>query len=618
MRNSAAFVLCATILVCFPCTFWIAPAWSSKTIKEQNTSPGGEAISSAELVAAALPEKSDNRSFDKMVDAYFDDCFKAAPDWATSLGIHDYDALMPDYSTAGFNNRSANLKSHLAKFESLEKQGLSPQQRIDLELILSNIRAQLLEVDSIQTWRHNPDRYSSYANQAIYCLMTREFAPLDERIPLIISREKNIKALLENGKKNLTEVPKIYASIALEQMPGIIDFFKTSVPEKVSSSKNRALIEEFKQTNDAVIVELESYQQFLKDKVLPACHGNFALGADNYKKKLLYEELVDTPLDELLARGEAELKRLQNEFTATAAAINAQKPAREVFAQVSSEHPKPQELISAVGAVLGKLRAACIEKNIVTIPFDDKLEVAESPAFMRALTFASMDSPGPFEPKARESYYYVTVPESDWKPERVEEHMRSFCKYDVLNTSVHEAFPGHFVQGLWSRKAPSKTTKIVGCGSNVEGWAHYCEEMMVEEGLENHDQKLKLAQINDALLRVCRYIVGIRMHTKDMTVEQATDFFVNEGYQERENGLREAKRGTMDPTYLVYTLGKLEILALRDDYKKLKGNQYSLKRFHDEFLAQGCPPISIIRKVMMGDENGIKSKTGTTREIPVL
>lgn len=567
----------------------------------------------AESRIAAAGVSTHNASLDRLVDLFFNDCFKASPDWATGLGIHDYDALMPDYSSEGFVKHAANLKEHLAKFEAVDASSLDVQQQIDRELVIAYIKARLLEIESIEGWKHNPDHYSTYCNEAIYCLISRDFAPIDDRLKSIIAREKHIKDLLEQGKKNVVNPPRIYTEIALEQLPGILDFFKTSVPEKAETASNKELVGEFKKTNAEVIAALTEYQTYLKEKLLPVSKGSFALGKENYARKLLYEEMVDIPLDKVLADGEAELRRLQKQFVDTAAIISPGKNAREVFAVVSAEHPKPDALISSVSGVLGSLRSMCTDKGIVTIPFDDKLQVTETPAFMRALTFAAMDTPGAFEPKARESYYYVTLPEKDWKAERVEEHMRSFCKFDLLNTSVHEAFPGHFVQGLWVRKAPSKVTKILGCNSNVEGWAHYCEEMMVEEGLENHDNKLKLVQIHDALLRVCRYIVGIKMHTQGMTLEQGTDFFYNEGFQERENGLREAKRGTMDPTYLVYTLGKLQILALRDDYKKLKRDQFSLKQFHDEFLAQGTPPINIIRRIMMGTESGVKLKTGTTR-----
>lgn len=559
--------------------------------------------SSNQLVSVAT-QTSD--TMDKLVDDYFDYCFRSSPDWATSRGVHEYDELMPDYSSEALARQASALKEFQTKFYRLDSKDMDQRHSIDRELIIANIKSKLLELEDIQEWKHNPDRYSSYANEAIYCLVSRDFAPMDKRLKSIVAREKQIKQLLEHGKKNVVNPPRIYTEIALEQLPGVIDFFETSVPQKAQGATDKSLLAEFESTNKGVVAALKDYQSYLKEQLLPKSTGSFALGKDNYSKKLLYEEMVATPLDKLLSDGEAELKRLQKEFTTTAAEIDPHKKARDVFTDISSEHPTPDKLIDSVAGVLGDLRNMCVNKKIVTIPFDDKLQVAEMPASMRALAFAAMDTPGPFEPTARESYYYVTLPEKDWKPARVEEHMRSFCKYDLLNTSVHEAFPGHFVQGLWERKAPSKTAKLLGCNSNVEGWAHYCEEMMVNEGLAEHSKKLKLVQIHDALLRVARYIVGIKMHTAGMTLEQGTDFFVNEGFQERENGLREAKRGTMDPTYLVYTLGKLQILELRSDYKKKKGDQYSLKQFHDEFLAQGSPPVSIIRRVMLGTETGAK------------
>jgi hypothetical protein len=313
--------------------------------------------------------------------------------------------------------------------------------------------------------------------------------------------------------------------------------------------------------------------------------------------------MVDEPLDQLLAQGYTELHRLQHEFVAVAHGIDKSKTPREVYAQISQDHPKPDELLSSVKGVLNHLKDICTTKGIVTIPSEDELKVEETPPFMRALTFASMDAPGPFERVAKEAYYHVTLPEKDWDAKKTEEHMRFFCRGDLINTSVHEAYPGHYVQGLWMKQAPSKTRKLLYCGTNSEGWAHYCEEMMADEALAEGDKKLKLVQLHDALLRVCRYIVGIRMHTQKMSLSEAVAFFEKEGYQEHANAEREAKRGTMDPTYLVYTLGKLQILQLREDYKKAKGDQFSLKEFHNNFLAQGCPPLKLVRQALLGDKS---------------
>ena len=230
---------------------------------------------------------------------------------------------------------------------------------------------------------------------------------------------------------------------------------------------------------------------------------------------------------------------------------------------------------------------------------------------MRALTFASMDIPGPFEKRAKEAFFNVTLPEPGWTPKEVEEHMAGFNRGTVISTAIHEAYPGHYVQFLWVQRAPNKVRQLLGCGTNAEGWAHYTEQMMLDEGYgrapgvpEEKDAaflKLRLGQLQDALLRNARYVVGIRMHTADMTFDQGVEFFQKEGYQSHANAVRETKRGTRDPTYLVYTLGKLPILKLRDDYRKKTGDAFRLQDFHDAFLRQGFPPVKIIRRAMLGD-----------------
>jgi len=229
----------------------------------------------------------------------------------------------------------------------------------------------------------------------------------------------------------------------------------------------------------------------------------------------------------------------------------------------------------------------------------------ETPPFMRALTFASMNSPGPYEKTAREAFFSVTLPEPSWTPQQVSQQMQFFNRYAVSDISIHEAFPGHFTQFLFVREVPSKIRKLMGCSSNAEGWAHYSEQMMLDEGYSNGDPKLRASQLQQAMIRDARYIVGISMHTGKMTLEQGMDFFVKEAHMPRAPAEREAKRGTADPTYLVYTLGKLEILKLRDDVRKAKGSSFNLEQFHDDFLRQGYPPVRLIRRVMLGSDGEV-------------
>ena len=238
----------------------------------------------------------------------------------------------------------------------------------------------------------------------------------------------------------------------------------------------------------------------------------------------------------------------------------------------------------------------------MTIPSPVLPILEETPPFMRATTFASMDTPGPYETVAKEAFFNVTIPEKSWTPEHTESFMGQFNCGTILSTAIHEAYPGHYVQFLWMPRIQSRVRKLLGASSNAEGWAHYCEQMMLDEGYSK-DPKMRLGQLQDALLRDARYIVGIEMHTGKRTFDQAIEFFVQEGYQPHERGVVETKRGTADATYLYYTLGKLQILKLREDYKKMRGSQFSLEEFHNRFLQQGFPPIKIVRKAMLGNDS---------------
>lgn len=543
-----------------------------------------------------------NAQFNTLVDAYFEECFKVSPTWATELGIHQYDSMLEDYSSDAFQREASMHRAYKVQFKALDFSKLNRQNRLDRDIIMAHIDDQLFDIEVLQKWKKNPDMYSSGVTSSIFSLIKRNFAPIEQRMQSIISREERIPAALEAAKKNLMSerVPPVYAEINLEQLPGAIDFFTTAVPDALRTVVDPTLRQSFAQSNLAAIDALKDYQKFVTEMVAQKrCKGTFALGEENYARKLEYEQMIDTPVDKLLADGMTELRSQQKQFTELAQKLSPNQNVDEYFKTISKDHPKGDKVIESVSSLLDELRTFCTDKNIVTVPSPDAPKVEETPSFERALSFASMDTPGPFEVKAKEAYYFVTLPEPTWTAQHAEEHLRSFSYPDLINTSVHEAYPGHYEQFLWSKQFPSKTRKIISVSSNYEGWAHYCEQMMLDQGLKDNDQKLRLVQLHDALLRNCRYIVAIQMHAKNMTLDQAIDFFMKEGYMERANAEREAKRGTMDPTYLVYTYGKMQILAMRDEYKKLKGSAYSLKDFHDRFLKCGAVPLKIVRTELL-------------------
>jgi hypothetical protein len=550
--------------------------------------------------------QAQTRDWDSLVDQYFNQAFfPFNPSQATEAGIHNFDNSIEDYSEASIRKEAAAAREFERRMLAFPAASLNQEQKLDRDLAIANIRSTLLSLESIRMWEKNPDTYSSGASSAAFVIMARKFAPAAERLRALVARERQMPKLFAEARRNLKNPPRIYTEVALEQMPGNISFFEKDVPAAFQDVRDASLLRDFHDANAAAIRELKTYESWLKTDVLPRSHGDFRIGEENFRKKLLYDEMVDVPIDRLLEIGYADLRKNQQWFRETAAKIDPHRTPQQILTEAEKDHPAPDHLLDAFRNTLGGLRSYIEQHHIVTIPSPVAPIVEETPPFMRALTFASMDTPGPYEQVAKEAFFNVTLPEKGWPTREVEEHMAAFNRGVIISTAVHEVYPGHYVQFLWVKNAPSKIRKLIGANTNAEGYAHYCEQMMLDEGYGNGDAHLRLGQLQDALLRDARYIVGIEMHRGRMTFEQGVDFFVKEGYQTRTNGERETKRGTSDPTYLYYTLGKLEILKLREDYKKAQGASYSLEKFHNNFLRQGFPPIRIVRRAMLGNDSPV-------------
>jgi uncharacterized protein (DUF885 family) len=552
--------------------------------------------------------------FRALADQYFSDvAFHFGPTGATAVGFHQYDTKLEDYSRSAVDAQIAAAKEFAKKFDEFPAAGLDQSTQGDLAIMRANVHGTLLELETIRGWERNPDNYSSGITNSAFVLMERDFAPPDQRLKSLVAREKQMPAVFEAARQNLKNPPKIYTEIALEQLPGIIDFFQHDVPAAFKAAKDPATIAEFQKTNATVIQALGNYEKWLKTDLLPKSNGDFRIGAETFSKKLLYDEMVDVPLDRLLQIGYDDLHRNQAEFRRVAKEVDPNKTPKEVLAELAAIHPAPDQLLQAFHDRFNSEIAFIQAKKIITIPSTVQPTLEETPPFMRATTQASMDSPGPFEKHSTTAYFNVTLPEKNWDAERVKEYMAAFNLGTVVSTSVHEAYPGHYVQFLWVNHTNLSTVrKLTGSATNIEGWAHYCEQMMLDQGYnqpgvgakdERESRLIRLGQLQDALLRDARFVVGIRMHTQGMTLDQAEDFFVNEGYQSRPIAEVETKRGTSDPTYLYYTLGKLEIMKLRSDLQKKEGAAFSLEKFHDDFMRQGGAPIRIVRKALLGDDS---------------
>jgi uncharacterized protein (DUF885 family) len=566
------------------------------------------------LAQNSAPVPAFDAQYDQLVDDYFDAYFQIHPTEGTAAGFHQYDSQLEDFSRPGIERDAAFLKEYQQKFRAIHPPS-RPTAAADLELLRSSIAGQLLDLETIRMWEKDPDHYSSFVSASAFTIMSRNYASQAKRLRALVQRERQMPAVFDAARHNLKNPPRVYTEVALEQLPGIVGFFQKDVPAAFPEVKDRQLLEEFHASNQAVITALEKYQNFVKQDLLPVSGGNFRIGAVNYRRKLLYDEMVDAPLDRLLEIGMADLHRNQKSFKETAAEIDAKRTPQEILQQLEKDHPAPDQLLDTFRGVLGGLKSYIIAHHIITITSPVLPIVEETPPFARALTSASMDTPGAYETKAKEAYFNVTLPEPGWPQQRRQEFMESVNRGTIISTAVHEVYPGHYTQFLWVQEAPSKTRKLIYSNSNAEGWAHYCEQMMLDESYGRTPRvpldkdtaflRLRLGQLQDALLRDARYIVGIEMHTGKMSFDQGVDFFVKEGYQTHAVAEMETKRGTSDPTYLVYTLGKLEIMKLRDDYQKLKGPSFSLQEFHDQFMKQGGVPVKLIRKAMLGNDSPV-------------
>jgi uncharacterized protein (DUF885 family) len=546
------------------------------------------------------PESRD-AAFTAVAAEYLEDIYRRQPTQATDLGIHKYDDQLEDYSRQAVADAVASARRFRDRVSDIEPTSLAADKQLDREQLLHAIDSRLLTLDVVRPWAKDADTYSSGLTNTAYGMIKRQFAPAEERLRKLIAREKGMPAALLEARKNLEHPPGIYTQIAIDQLDGNRAFFQTAVPGAFTSVKDKALLDEFKTANDAVIAALADYKKWLQKDLLKDSTGEFAIGVDTYRKKLAADEMIDVPLDDLLGLAERDLKKNQEAFAETAQRIDPKHTPQEVLAAVEADHPPAAKLLSVTQQELDAIGRFMTDRHIVTVPNAAPARVQETPPFLRATTSASMDIPGPFEKVATEAYYNMTLPDPKWSAAETREFMRQWYYAAIANVSVHEVWPGHYLQFLYARNFPSDVRKVFGAASNSEGWAHYCEQMVIDEGLHAGDPRYRLAQIQDALLRDARFIVGIRMHTKGMTVPQAEEFFVKEGYQPAPVARSEAKRGTSDATYGYYTMGKLMILKLRDDYKAKAGAQYSLQSFHDAFIKLGPLPLPLIRKAMLGE-----------------
>jgi uncharacterized protein (DUF885 family) len=561
---------------------------------------------------SADTEKAD-ADFDKMVLDFIGGYLAARPLQGVALGLHQYDGKIGDYSRLAIDAEVERLKRFQNQFSKLAESKLGKEADIDRRILLAAIAGELFQIQDMGIFEKNPMTYARALDLNIY--IKRDFKPLEDRVRDIVTIEDQTANIMTAGKTNLAAVlPRPYVELAIQIANGSADFMEKDLAAAVKDMKDESLMAAFQDANKKAAAALRDYAAWLTKEKLPKANASFALGAAKYQQMLAGTELVDLAPDKILAIGLQYLKEEQQTFATAAKIIDPKKQPIDVFKEIQNEHPKPGELIPDVAKDLDRIRQYVLDQRIVAIPSDVHATVTATPQFDRATTFASMDTPGPFEKKATQAYYYVTPVEENWTEKQKNEWLTSFNYYTADVVSIHEAYPGHYVQFLHLNASPAtQIEKIFGSYAFIEGWAHYTEKMMLDEGFGSapnptQEQKVRaakyrMAQADEALLRLCRLCVSIKMHTQGMSVADGANFFHENCYYEEKPSMSEAMRGTFDPGYLNYTLGKLQILKLRDDYKAQEGANFSLERFHNEVLDHGMPPIRLLREILLKDES---------------
>jgi hypothetical protein len=503
------------------------------------------------------------------VDEYLAWLHEVHPTNATFDGVHLHDDLIEDLSRASIDAQIRTLGGFSRRLAAIDPSRLTDVERLERPALDANIQSRLFELETVRTWERNPQCYGDLLSTSLAGQVLFDYAPLAERARRVLSKLRQAPRLMQAARDNVKDPPGIFIKVGLESLRGTLRFIEDDLPRA------------FANLDDLHV---------LSDLADAATEASRAVGG--------YVAYLE---NDLAAR---ELRATQDEFRRAAARLDAKDPIG-AWARAKAEHPAAGQVVSTVQQQLDELATFIQRRDLVTLPAGQQVQVAPTPRFYR-WTFASMWTPGPFETRPLRAYYYITDTDPSWPADRQEEHLRDLNYGALWAISIHEVYPGHFLHYQHLRQVPSTLRKSILFSSTamVEGWAHYSEQLMVEAGFRRQDTIVQLGQLSEALIRLCRLVVGLRLHCEDLSVEQGVRFFRDEAYLEEGSARREAERGTFDPSYVLYSLGKLMVLKLRDDYKASTGDRFAPRAFHDGLLANGTVPLWLHRNLMLGENNG--------------
>lgn len=522
--------------------------------------------------------------------------FRANPAFAVGQGKHEYDGQLPDWSPTGLANAAEFLRSSITTAQAFDERRLSSTERFERDYLIARARGDLFWLETAGQPHRNPAYYMGNGlDPSVY--VTRPYAPAETRLRAFIAYLKAVPRAAGQIRANLrTPLPLSFINYGKAGFGGFAEYYPKDGKAAFASVADPALQAELHEAAREAARAMQGLADWLEAQ-RPEATQDFALGADRFSQMLRDTEMVDIPLAELEAIGRADLKRNQDSLRTACATYAPGSSLQACMNKMAANKPKGGA-VPAARAQLAGLKRFIVEKDLVSIPGTEEAQVEESPPYNRQ-NFAYIDIPGPYE-RGLPSVYYIAPPDPSW-PAAVQ---AGFVQGEaaLLFTSVHEVWPGHFLNFLHSNRSPFTFGRVFVGYAFAEGFAHYSEEMMWDAGLRSGDLETHIGQISNALLRDCRYLSAIGMHTGRMTQEQSRRLFLDQCYQDEGNARQQSARGTYDPAYLNYTMGKLLIRKLRDDWTSTRGGRAAWKPFHDKFLSFGGPPIPLVRAQMMGGE----------------
>ena len=536
------------------------------------------------------------------IDEYLEFLYENAPTAASGDGMHAHDDRLEDLSRGAVDAQGRELGGFARRLDRITTRSLTAEEQLERRMLADHIRGRLYELEEVRPWERDPRHYAdllsaSLAGQALF-----QHAPVEERARRVVSKLRQTPRFLEAAAANVEDPPGIFIKTGAEMFDRVVAFIERDLPRAFRRLEDLHLLGDLADAATEATEAINRYNDHLRGTLAPRSRATFRLGRERFDGRLRHREGIGLGAEQLLSIAERELVREQSRFCEVAARIDPNVDPAEAWRQVKMRHPEPGTLVQTVGDQLSDL-VSFIERNaLVTLPEDRAMVVAPTPGFLR-WTRAGVWPPGPFEPKTLSSCYYVTDVDPSWPEERREEHLRALNFATLWSLSAHEAYPGHHLHLLHQRRIGRTLRKslLFAPVSCVEGWAHYAGHMVMEAGFARGDDAIELGQIVEKLLRLARLVVGIRLHADDLSVEQGVRFFREEAYLEEAGARREAERGTFDPDYALYAVGRLMLVKLRDDLEAREGSAFSLKSFHDRLLGQGSVPLWLHRTLFLGD-----------------